>query len=70
MLTYFFHVSDGLNTFRDMIGIALGDDKDAVSTAELIADGLRGDLSCEDWYVDARDENDRSVGKVYVRRRH
>ena len=59
VLTHFFHVSDGFNTFTDVIDIALCDGSDAVSTAELFADGLREYLRCEDWYIDARDENDR-----------
>jgi hypothetical protein len=67
---YFFHVTDGTNSFRDREGTVFANDAHAVSAAEEVAADLREENGFEDFYVDLRDANDTQLAKVHIHPRH
>jgi hypothetical protein len=67
---YFFHVTDGTNSFRDREGTVFANDAHAVKAAEQVAVDLREEKGFEEFYVDLRDERDIQLAKIPIHPRH
>ena len=66
MARYYFHLRDGEKAYDDFTGADLLDDTSAAAFAQVIAGEISGDSQYDAFYVDARDENDKQIAKVFL----
>ena len=70
MPKYYFHVTDGTNSFIDREGTVFANDANAIEAAEQIAADMREDQEFEEFFIDVRNDEDSQLAKVFIHPRH